>query len=157
MNFLARFAAIAGGIVLIALVLMTTASVAGRSLAFAGLAPVPGDFELVEIGMAFAIFSFLPWCHLNNGHAAVDILVNRLGTRARQALAIIADGLMLAFAILLAWRHLLGMIDKRIYGETTYLLQLPLWWAYAAASIGAVIFIVVAAWCLLLSLAGQER
>ena len=47
---LARLTALAGGLVLTALVVVTVVSVTGRSLVFAGLAPVPGDFELVEAG-----------------------------------------------------------------------------------------------------------
>lgn len=156
-DLLARLSAIAGGLVLIGLVIMTTASIAGRSLAFVGLAPLPGDFELVEMGMAFAIFAFLPWCHLRNSHASVDIIVARFGRRARRLLAIVSDTLMFAAALIIAWRLALGMLDKKAYGETTYLLQIPLWWGYAASLFGASIFLLVAARCLLVSLCGQER
>ena len=48
-------------LVLIALILLTVVSVVGRALFSA---PIPGDFELVEIGMAVAVFAFLPYCQL---------------------------------------------------------------------------------------------
>ncbi|MEP4859031.1 MAG: TRAP transporter small permease, partial [Alphaproteobacteria bacterium] len=51
---LARMMAIAGGIVLAAITVLTVVSITGRSLVPFGLAPVPGDFELVEAGTAFA-------------------------------------------------------------------------------------------------------
>lgn len=47
---LSRWAAIVGGIVLVALTLMIVASITGRALIGLGLGPVPGDFELVEMG-----------------------------------------------------------------------------------------------------------
>lgn len=153
-NFLAQLAALAGGVVLIGLVVLTAVSVAGRSIP--GLGPVTGDFELVEIGMGFAIFSFLPWCHLRGSHAAVDLLFDRLGAGLRRFLALVSDAVMLALAVLIAWRLGLGMADKRLYGDTTYLLQIPLWWAYAAAMPGAAIFAVAALWRLLLGLAARE-
>jgi hypothetical protein len=52
MYALARMMAIAGGIVLAAITVLTVVSITGRSLVPIGLAPVPGDFELVEAGTA---------------------------------------------------------------------------------------------------------
>ncbi|NNL36424.1 MAG: TRAP transporter small permease, partial [Silicimonas sp.] len=60
--------AIVAGLVLTAMAIVTVISINGRSLIWAGLAPVPGDFELVEIGCAVAVFGFLPYCHLYRGH-----------------------------------------------------------------------------------------
>ena len=149
MHGIALATALLGGAVLIALVLLTVISVTGRSLVFAGLAPVPGDFELVEAGTAFAVFAFLPWCHLTRGHAVVEIFTLRLPPQAVWILQVVADALMFAVAALFLWRHWLGMLDTRRYGETTFILQFPLWWAYAAAALGAAVFMVIAAWCLI--------
>jgi TRAP-type C4-dicarboxylate transport system permease small subunit len=154
---LARLSALAGGAVLIVLVVMTAVSVTGRALVFAGLGPVSGDFELVEAGIAFAIFAFLPWCHLTGGHASVDFLADRLGTAGRRIIQIVADGLMLVAALLIAWRLAIGTLDKKADQETTFILQIPLWWAYSAALAGAVVFVVVAAYCFWLSLSGKGR
>src|SRR5690606_33171079 len=66
---LAKGTALVGGAVLIGLVVLVVASVTGRALLWAGLRPVPGDYELVEAGTAFAVFAFLPWAHLERGHA----------------------------------------------------------------------------------------
>ena len=59
---LANWTAIFGGILLVAVTVMVVASVAGRAMIGLGLGPVPGDFELVEVGIGVAIFYFLPWC-----------------------------------------------------------------------------------------------
>jgi len=154
---LARLTALAGGVVLVVLVVLTSVSVSGRALAGLGFGPVAGDFELVEIGTAFAIFCFLPWCHLTGGHARVDLLAERLGPAAGRLLGLFADGLMLAAAVLIAWRLWLGMLDKLAYHETTFIREIPLWWAYAASLAGAGVFVVVAAWCLWRSFAGPAR
>lgn len=151
-EWLARITALAGGLVLTILIVLTVISVAGRALVFAGLAPIPGDFELVEAGTAFAVFAFLPWCHLNRGHAVVEILTMHFSDAVNRVIEVIANLMMLIFAALICWRHWLGTIDKQSYGETTFILQFPIWWAYAASLIGAVVFVIVAAWCLVRSL-----
>jgi hypothetical protein len=43
--------------------------------------PVKGDFEVVEAGIAFSIFAFLPICQLHGGHATVDIFTNLMPKR----------------------------------------------------------------------------
>ena len=81
---LARMLALLGGLVLVALTIITCISIAGRALISFGLGPVPGDFELVEAGVAFAIFAFLPWCQLNRGHATVDLFTSFLSERTNR-------------------------------------------------------------------------
>jgi len=154
---LARYTALAGGLVLTILVILTVISVTGRALVFAGLAPIPGDFELVEAGTAFAVFAFLPWCHLQRGHAVVEILTMNFSDGVNRVIDVVANLLMLVFAILICWRHWLGTLDKQSYGETTFILQFPIWWAYAASLFGAVVFVIVSAWCLLRALSEVRR
>ena len=150
---LARITALAGGLVLTILVVIIVISVTGRALVFAGLAPIPGDFELVEAGTAFAAFAFLPWCHLKRGHAVVEILTMHFSDGVNRIIEVIANLLMLVFAVLICWRHWLGTLDKQSYGETTFILQFPIWWAYAASLVGAVVFVIVSAWCLIRAIA----
>lgn len=157
MRALATTMALAGGLVLLALVALTCISVAGRALVGLGLGPVPGDFELVEMGVAFAVFAFLPWCHLNRGHATVELLTRYLGRTANAWLDLMADLLMFLVAALIAWRLALGTLDKRSYHETTFILEVPVWWAYAACLLGAVVFTVVALYCVGRSLRALRR
>lgn len=139
--------AIAGGCVLVAMVVLTVVSVTGRGLTglAIGLGPVPGAFELVELGSAFAVFSFLPWCQLKRGHVTVDLFVGMLGERALLVAELLGDILIFSAAAVIAWRLWLGMMDKMRFGETTYILGLPLWWGYAAAQVGALVFVAAAA------------
>ena len=145
---LARWVAILGGIVLSAVAIMSFVSIIGRAGMSLGLSPISGDYELLEAGTAFVITAFLPWCQLQRGHASVAILTDRLGVVPNLVIDIIADILMLIIAIILTQRHLMGTMDKFSYGETTFILQFPLWWAYAASLLGLLTWIIVGIWCL---------
>ena len=136
---LARWSAIVGGIVLVALTVMIVASISGRALIGLGLGPVPGDFELVEMGTAVAVLFFLPWTYLKGGHATVDLLYMHLPAWAKRAVIIVSDLLMLVVWLILTWKLYEGMVEKKQYMETTFILAMPLWWAYAACLVGAVI------------------
>jgi TRAP-type C4-dicarboxylate transport system permease small subunit len=110
------------------------------------------DFELVELGTGFAVFAFLPWVQINRQHASVEILTMHLGARANRIIDLVADILMAIVAILLAWKHWLGTLDKLAYGETTFIIQYPVWWAYASGLVGAIGFVLISIWCVILSL-----
>ncbi|WP_291013582.1 TRAP transporter small permease [Hydrogenophaga sp.] len=136
---LSHWAALLGGLVLMALVLLVVASVAGRALIDIGLGPVPGDFELVEIGVGIAVFFFMPWCYLRGGHATVDLLYMHTPRWAQRAVDIVSDVLMLLVWLIMTWKLWEGMLEKKEYLETTFILQMPVWWAYAFCLVGAVI------------------
>lgn len=148
---LARIMALAGGTVLMVLVAITCASIAGRSLTFIGLNQITGDFEMLEMGMAFAIFAFMPWCIYARGHARVDLLAGVFPGLMNRLIDFLSDLLFLLAAYVIAWRLWEGMSDKMRYAETTFILQVPIWWAYAAAMVGASCFVLVAAFCVLRS------
>ena len=67
--------ALAGGILMLALAVLVTVSVLKRWLTPQG---VPGDFELMQIGLALAVFAFMPWCQLRGGNLFVDTFTGRL-------------------------------------------------------------------------------
>ncbi len=119
--------AVAGGLVLTSVMLVTCASVIGRAFFNS---PILGDFELVEAGCAIAVFAFLPYCQLKGGHITVDIVSDALGSRKRRVLAMLNEAVFAAVAGLLAWRAMLGGIDLWRYGETSMMLQIPIWWMF---------------------------
>ena len=135
----ARWSALVGGLVLCALTILIVASVSGRALIGLGLGPVPGDFELVEMGTALAVFLFLPWCYLRGGHATVDLLYMHMPSWFRKTVDTLSDLAMLAVWLVLTWKLWEGLLEKKEYMETTFILQMPLWWAYAFCMVGAVI------------------
>lgn len=146
---LAFVMAMLGGLVLIAVMLIVVVSITGRGLISVGLGPIPGDFELVEAGSAFAIFAFLGWCQFHRGHVTVDLFLGRAGPRVNAWIDLLSAILMTIAATVIAWRLAAGLGDKMRYGETTFVLQFPLWWSYAAALTGAVTFALVSAWTIL--------
>jgi len=109
-----------------------------------GVGPVKGDFELIEVGMAFAIFAFLPLCQLAGSHATVDIFTARLSARVNRFLRMVIETVFAAALVLIAWQLFVGMLSKKAAGQTTFLLEIPLWWAYAASLSGAVAAALVA-------------
>lgn len=148
MTGLARGLAIIGGLALVAITVITVVSITGRGLTAFGLKPVPGDFELVEAGTAFAVFAFLPWCQLTRGHATVDVFTSFLSARANRVIDVVAEFVMTAVVILIAVQLWHGMWDKVRYNETTFILQFPVWWGFAAAMVAASIGVVVSLYVL---------
>jgi TRAP-type C4-dicarboxylate transport system permease small subunit len=144
-EWLARALAILGGLALLAVTALTVASITGRAFTRQGLGPVPGDFELVEALTAFAVFAFLPWCQLKRGHATVDVFTRLLPPRANRLIDLACEVLMTMVVALIAWRLWHGMLDKMRYHETSFILQFPLWWAFAAAWVAAAAGVAVSA------------
>ncbi len=146
-----RWMALLGGLVLLFVVLLTCISIIGRALLpfDIGLGPIKGIYDITEIGVGAAIFGFLPWCQFRREHAAVDLFKPFLGRAFNGVLDLVIDLGMFTVAVILAWRLYLGMMDKLRYGETTFIMQLPVWWGYAASLVGAVAFACVAAFCVL--------
>lgn len=136
---LARLFALIGGVVLCMLIIMSVASIIGRALVGFGLAPVPGDYELVEIGTALAIFCFLPWCYLKGGHATVDLIYAALPSKIKWIIDSVSELLMLLLWLALTWMLFQGALDKHEFSETTFTLQMPIWWAYVCCLMGAIV------------------
>lgn len=143
---LAVSTALLGGAVLVALVVMTCVSVVGRALTPLGFGPVPGDYELVEAGIAFAVFCFLPMCQLRAGHATVDLFTSRLGQQPNRVLVAFWETVFAAALVLLALRLFSGFQGKLANGETTMFLQFPVWWAYGASLLPAGVAALVGIW-----------
>ncbi|WP_372840183.1 TRAP transporter small permease [Phaeovulum sp.] len=149
MRGLARGLALLGGAVLLMLVAMICVSVAGNALArlgVAGFGPVRAGYELVELAVAFVVFAFLPLAQLDRAHATVEVFAARLPARANALLTRFWTLGMALAMVLIAWRLGAGTLAKARSGETTFLLALPIWWAYAACTGAAGVAALVSAW-----------
>ena len=118
--------ALLGGALLLAVVLMNVASVLGTLVGW----PVPGDFEMTEMGVAIAAFSFLPYCQLTRSNVTADIFTQRAGPRLLAILSLLGSLIALLFALLMLWRMYDGMLDQKTYDYETSILQIPVWLAY---------------------------
>ncbi len=143
---IARWMALAGGLVLVAITVITCVSIIGRALIPAGLGPIPGDYELIEAGVGFAVFAFLPWCQINRGHAAVDLFTNFLSEGVNRWIELITEVIMGIAVYVIAVQLFRGLLDKISNHESTFILQFPVWWAYAAALFAALVACIIAAW-----------
>lgn len=153
--------ALAGGAVIILITALTCISIIGRAFVplEIGIGPILGIYDITEIGMAAAIFAFLPWAQLNDAHARVDLFRDRIPPIMGAVLEILFNAAMLVAASVGTWRLFLGMKDKLAYGETTLIAQIPVWYGYAAGLVGAGGFVLVSAFCVvraLRRLAGYE-
>lgn len=119
---LARALVIIGGVCLTVAGLLTVASVIGRYFLNS---PVPGDFELVEMACAVAVFSFLPYCQLKKGNVLVDFFTYNSSPRTKGILDSISAAIYSAFVILLTWRMWVGGLDFFHTNEETVILQIP--------------------------------
>jgi len=146
---LCRYTARFGGAVVAVLAVLSVVSILGRALTGIGLGPVPGDFELVEAGTALAVFCSLPWCYLVRGHATVDVFWECYPAPARRAIQASTGALMLLVWSLLTWRMGVATLDYRATGEVSFILQMPVWWGFAASFPAAVIGCVAYGWRLL--------
>ncbi len=113
-----------GGVFLLAAVAITVASVFGR---YVFSAPLPGDYELVEIVCAIAIFLFFPMTHATDGNLRAEFFTSALPLSAKRVLEIIHDMIFMGISGLLAWRMSHALVDKFYNGEFSALLQIPLW------------------------------
>lgn len=150
-ELIARMLAFAGGLVLLGITALTCVSIAGRALISfdLGLGPIRGIYDMTEIGMAAAVFAFLPWAQFREAHARVDLFQWAIPHKVDQALDVLFNAAMAFVAIIGTYRLYLGMQDKLAYGETTLIAQIPVWQGYAAGLVGAVGFVIVAVFCTL--------
>lgn len=124
---LCRWFAAIGGMVLMAMLFMTVASITRRSLLGA---PIAGDFEMVELGSAIVVACFLPWCQITGGNVLVDFFTMKAGARTNHALEVLGDLVYLVLGILLTWRMWHGASEFRLYGEQSMVLRIPVWWVF---------------------------
>lgn len=171
-HWLARFTALLGGVVLCVIVLMTALSILGRSLGGLlhsggaeslfggagqrlldlGIGEIRGSYEILEAGVAFAIFCFFPVCQLHGSHATVDIFTSRLPSGATRALVAFWEVALAVTLIFISERLFGGMLRYVANGETTLFLQFPVWWAYLASFCASLVTCLVAVYCAVLRL-----
>lgn len=137
----ARWFALTGVALGLGVALMVVASIAGRAV---WARPVPGDVELTQFGIAFCISLSLPWAQARGAHIIVDFFTQRAGPRLQSGLDGVGALLMAVFYALLAWRSAAGALAVRQAHEASMILDLPMWWVYAALAPGLALAAAVA-------------
>ncbi len=144
--------ALAGGLLLLAVVAVNAASLAGNIL-FAQ--PIAGDFEIVEVGVAVAVFAFLPYCQVTGANVTADIFTAGASRAWQSVFAVIAGTIALGFGCLLLWRMSLGLVDYVRYEEVTTIYQFPIWVAFVPILVSLVLLVLAAAVTLAEALRGR--
>jgi TRAP-type C4-dicarboxylate transport system permease small subunit len=141
--------AMLGGLLLIAIMLISSLSVLGRALSLlfaARFSGIPGDVELVQLGCAVAVFAFLPICQLKRANVLVGAFTKTLPVRARAGFDLAANLLFLLLSFALAFQLGIGTREKFANHDTTMVLRFPEGWAYAAALAFAWLLVIVTAY-----------
>jgi TRAP-type C4-dicarboxylate transport system permease small subunit len=125
---LCQLLAIASGIALLAMALLSLRSIVGRALFDSALV---GDYELVQMLSAVAVALALPYANWIGAHVIVDFFTAKAPPRVNAAMDLVAQLLMALFSGLLAWRLGVGMWDLRGNHDASMMLNIPTWWSYA--------------------------
>ena len=138
-----RWLALAGGVLLFCAIGVTLVSVTGRYLFSA---PLPGDYEVVEILCAVAVFLFFPYTHLTGGNITAEFFTAGLPRRAQRALDLVNDVIFALAALVLAWRLGAGLVNKLQTGEVSILIGIPIWWGFVVAVLSMALLAIVCLW-----------
>lgn len=125
---ISKLVAIAGGLIFVALVVMSIVSIVGRKL-FGFV--VPGDVEVLQMGAAFASAAFFAYCHMIHGDVKVDFFTHNMAPRKVALLDALGSLLIGLFGTLIAWRTAVGAVGLREVHETSAILGWPVWVAQA--------------------------
>jgi TRAP-type C4-dicarboxylate transport system permease small subunit len=124
---LCDISATVGGIVLVAIACVTVVSVIGRAF-FSH--PILGDVELVQLGCAVVVASFLPYTQFRHANIIVDFFTTNASEKTQSRLDAFGTLLYTLVMALVCWRVAVGGIDIKANQETSMLMALPLWIPY---------------------------
>ncbi len=130
-----------GALVAMGCALMVVASITSRAL---WSRPIQGDVEITQLLIAVAISLGLPWCQWRRANIMVDFFTQHTRPAVQRRLDAVGCLLLAAMGLLLAWRTGAGALAVQAAGETSMVLQLPMWWSYAALAPGLALASVIA-------------
>ncbi|MEL6505157.1 MAG: TRAP transporter small permease [Pseudomonadota bacterium] len=147
---LARLWALAGGFVLLAIMLVTTVNIAAFSAdQLAGLwggnvYGLTGYEDFVTLAIASCGLMFFPWCQAKRGHVVVDVFTTFLPAALRQALDRLWLIVICALALFLAYWMVQGLIQVWSDNALTAILGWPVWPSFVPGIISLLLWALVA-------------
>ena len=128
---LGRIMAVLGGLLMLAVALLSSYSVAQR---WVTTNPIQGDFEIVSIGGGLAVFLCLPFAQARGANILVDSFTSWAPAWFNRALDSLWNLVYAGFCALLAWRMTLGAFDTINSHTVSMVLGLPYGWAMVLAA-----------------------
>ena len=136
----AKALAVFGGAVALAVAGIVVISVLRRWL-FSQ--PIPGDFELAQIGTAVAVFAFLPYCQVVRGNIVVDTFTTGLSPRMRGRIDALWDFVYASAMAFVAVCLTRGTLDTFASHEVSMVLRIPVWPGVAFGALACAFLAVV--------------
>ena len=136
----AVFGSLGAAVALLVAVLMV-ASVVMRAL---WDQPIAGDVEMTQMGIALGISLCLPYAQVQRANIIVDFFTQKASPGTQRVLDAFGQFFLALVYALLAWRTSAGALSVREAGETTMIISLPMWWAYASLAPGLSLAAVIA-------------
>ena len=121
---LSKYLSYVAGFVLIAMMLLTTADVAGRYLFNS---PILGGFEVTEFTMVCLVFCSLAYTQSKKAHVAVDILANLLPPKGQRFIDIINYLISFLILALITWKSIERGFEVMANKESSAILQIPVY------------------------------
>ena len=98
--------------------------------------PILGDTEIVQIGMSLVVMMAMPYATNVGAHIRVDVLDNKIGRWGRYLGDLLARGIGAYVLVLLIQKTWDKAWDAHEYGDVTNMIELPVWIAYGAITLG---------------------
>ncbi len=127
LEWLAKACAVAAGVLLTVITLMTCVSLIGRNTVGWTLV---GDVEISGFVAGAAVALFMPWCQLRRGHIIVDFFTARASTATQARLDRLGALLLSAVMVLMTWRTAVGGLSAWKSHSGSMMLGLPEWTVY---------------------------
>lgn len=144
--------ALVGGVLLIAIVLVTSVNVSAFTLdriarLFGGnVSGLPGYEDFVRLAISVAALMFFPYCQLRHGHVTVDLFARVFPPAIRRGLDVLWLVCTTVVAAFLAWYMAAGMEEAREDGTVSPVLGWPEWPFYAPGIVSVGLWGIVTAY-----------
>ena len=130
---LAEWWALAGGVLVLAIMIVTSVNVAAFGLDRiarvygASVSALPGYEDFVRLAVSGAALMFFPYCQLRRGHVSVDLFVGMLPPAAGVVLDRLWLAATVALALFLAYWMTFGLLETRNDQALSPVLGWPEW------------------------------
>jgi len=135
-----RWLAIAGGVVLVLMVLLTVIDLVVGKLLNTSLF---GRQNISELALVVVVFFAMGYCGRIKGHVSVDLISAVAGPRLLRLTDIIVSAVGAAVFVILAWRAVLAGRHAADNNAVSNLLEIPHWPFYIVIAVGSVLYAVV--------------